>query len=96
MIHLLLGHKLRAQSQGISYSLPKDGTEESFFYSSFSIFYCLYIQQIVKSSISDNSAVPITQLHFFNGNTPFYAPSDTTICSVETMMRLRKQPSCTL
>ena len=28
-----------------------------------------YNQQIVKSSISGNSAVPITQLHFFNGNT---------------------------
>ena len=62
-IHLLLGQKLRVQSKGISYSLSKDGTEESFFYSSFSIFFYSYNQQIVKSSISSNSTVPITQLY---------------------------------
>ena len=28
LIHLLLGHKLRAQSQGISYSLPEDCAEQ--------------------------------------------------------------------
>ena len=31
-IHLLLGHKLRAQSQGISYSLSEDCAKESFIY----------------------------------------------------------------
>ena len=36
---------------------------------SFSIFFYSYNQQIIKSSISGNSAVPITQLHFFNDNT---------------------------
>ena len=62
----MLGHKLRTQPQGISYSLSEDGTEESFFFNYIFLFYCLYIQQIVKSSISGDNTVPIRQLHFFN------------------------------
>ena len=68
-------------SNGLAKIVPRNRS----FIVSFSIFF-LFIQPIVNSSISDNSAVPITQLHFFNDNTyhiPFYAPSDTFSLSQE-------------
>ena len=54
-------------------------------------------QQLQAYKDAGNSAVPITQLHFFNDNTYSLSCSfryNYMFCG--TMMRLRKQPACTL